>query len=123
MLYNIATHAWPSDRLAIIADPEEFAEWNQAALKKRLIMSKWIEKTLNSAAFFANNAAQIDAVNDLKAFEKASRGGMVSYDEYERAQRYRANHPAEAAEADSKRPAEDHTAAMLRDKELSNPKP
>lgn len=49
-LYNLATHAWPSNRLAIISDDEDFTKWNEAAVVDHLKMTDWIEKTLNAAA-------------------------------------------------------------------------
>ncbi len=60
---------------------------------------------------------------DLRAFEKGNRGGPVTYEEFQRSERYRKNHPAEAATADAKRPVESFKDAMLRDKDYSEQPP
>lgn len=83
----------------------QFIEWNKAALAGNLKITDWIEETLEKSAFLVNKAEQIESIKDLRAFEKASRGLPISFDEFERSQRYRAGHPAESAEAYRRREA------------------
>ncbi|MES2923886.1 MAG: hypothetical protein V4819_20195 [Verrucomicrobiota bacterium] len=115
-VYTLTAVAWPSDRLSVICNSERFHEWNTASLKEKMQFLDWITQTLDAKAFAINNAEQIEAVLDERAFAKAAAGGPISLDEFERSQRYRANHPKQAAEADRRRPVECPQEALLRDK-------
>lgn len=103
-------------RFPITFTQEEFRAVNDASIKKGLLMDDFVHGTVMESTYAINNKEQIENILDLRAFQKASRGGTVSYEEHQRSERYRESHPEEAAAADQKRPVETWKEMMLRDK-------
>lgn len=83
--------ARPMNTFPISVNPQTLVEWEKAAKRNNARLEDWIKQTLDQASFKINHAKEIEAILDLKAFEKCQRGENVSYEEYERAERYREN--------------------------------